>query len=998
MTGILQATKTRTRMLRANERGSRQDLLANRNVRWLTLGLLNVAMVGLFGIPCQPAQAEHNHAYCRYFQAKRAAAGASSSGSLQFAPDRIVDVIHIKLEITPDFETRTIEGVATLRVAPIGQPLRELRLDAVNLNVRDVRSRRQIEDYTVTPDSLRITFRDEIPVGEEVGLTIEYDAEPKKGLYFRTDDMGYPAGDQQLWTQGEPHEARHWFPCFDYPNERSSTEVLCCVPRGMTVLSNGRLVKDSVDKSSNTRTTHWLQEKPHANYLICLVAGYLDRLESQHRDVPLTFYSQPSKSNYAKNSFRDTADIMAFFEKEIGVPFPWDKYAQVTIMDFMWGGMENTSLTTLTDGTLFSEETEGLNSSRGLNAHEMAHQWFGDYVTCKDWSHLWLNEGFATYYEALHNGHQNGRDAFLYEMYRNRQSVLEQGSRDLRPIVYKGYQSPKEQFDFRAYPKGAWVLHMLRNQLGEEVYRNAVQTYLERHALSSVVTEELNSVMEEVSGKSLDRFFDQWVYHGRHPDIRVSYHWSPLDRVAKITVRQTQEVHEAVRLFEFPTRLRFKIGGEVVDKQIVVSKASQEFYVALPGKPQIVRFDPELTILADIRFAKSRPMLYAQLRDGSDAIGRLMAAEQLGKLGSAQAVTALKVALQNDPLEGVRETAASALREIGTDPAFEALVDSADQPNAATRKAVIEQIAKFYRTDARDTLMVCRKSEKNPAILGSIVKGLGSYSGDDIRDSILEALRHKSFGNLTVNAAMDAIAAQASGDYVNPLLEALDSRADELTARQLAHGMAVLSQLPVADDQQQDVVDLLLRYMDHPQTQLQNSAIRALGKFDLPDARRTLAALRSNPDKQVAKIATEAYHSGPKPAAPELKTLNRNLSKLREEQEAMQKHLERLTEKLKAYRSEASGDNEGPSTEEQGTEEQGTEEQGTEEQGTEEQGTEEQGREEPENEGPKEDAAREQSKETEAGDTISDIPKHQSGQHPTHPPTRVFLPEKDLPT
>ena len=556
-------------------------------------------------------ESEHE-AVCRYCRAWHERAqqnqspfsAASDTKGRQYAPDRQVDVLHIKLNVTPNFDDRTIAGTTTIKFSPISEPLSELRLDAVDLMISDVRGSAKVADYVSTDRDLTIVFDEPIPVGSKASVEIDHAAQPARGFYFRTPEMGYPESDTHVWTQGETHEARHWFPCFDYPNERSSTEVICHVPRDMTVLSNGRRMSEEFDEETQLKSVRWLHEKPHVNYLICLVAGYLEKLEDQHREVPLAFYSQPTLVEHAPNSFVDTADIMAFFEEEIGVNFPWNKYYQVTILDFTAGGMENTTLTTLTHNTIFSKETENIRSTRGLDAHEMAHQWFGDYVTCKDWSHLWLNEGFATYYSHLHAGHKFGHDHLLYGMYRDAMGrVLPQGKKNRRPIVFKDYKNPGEQFDFRSYPKGSWVLHMLRNQLGQSLYRKCIKTYLERHALTSVVTEELNAVIEELSGRSYDRFFDQWVYHGGHPELTVSYRWQAADRLAKVTIRQTQQVDDDVLLFHIPTKLRFILPNDkVVDHEITITDREHEFFVSLPDDPKIVRFDPEYSVLAEVSF------------------------------------------------------------------------------------------------------------------------------------------------------------------------------------------------------------------------------------------------------------------------------------------------------------------------------------------------------------------------------------------------------------
>jgi aminopeptidase N len=235
-----------------------------------------------------PSASAVEHAeVCRYC---RRAASAIADGETEskrterkYAPDRQADVRHIKLDVTPDFANHTVSGMATLRFVPIAQPLEELRLDAVNLDVREVRSAHKIRDWSAGREELTVVFDPPLPVGEEASIDVEYSAEPTEGLYFRTPDMGLPESDIHCWTQGETHEARHWFPCFDYPNERASSEIICHVPKGMTVVSNGRLEKES-DGDGGLRTFHWLQEKPHVSYLICFVAGRLEKLEGRHGD------------------------------------------------------------------------------------------------------------------------------------------------------------------------------------------------------------------------------------------------------------------------------------------------------------------------------------------------------------------------------------------------------------------------------------------------------------------------------------------------------------------------------------------------------------------------------------------------------------------------------------------------------------------------------------------------------------------------------------------
>ncbi len=569
--------------------------------------------------------------------------------------------------------------------------MKVLNLNAYNLRVQHVRCEgAEVEDFISTRRELKIVFKDALAIGKTYNLSIDYMAQPEMGLYFRTPAMGYLPTDTHIWTQGEAHESQHWYPCFDYPNERSTSEVICHIAADMEVLSNGRKLSETIEDNGK-KAVRWLQDKPHANYLICLVAGYFSKLEMRHGELELGFYSQPSVAEHASNSFDETDKMMEFFEEEIGIPFPWDKYDQVTIQDFTAGGMENTTLTTLTNNTIFSKQTENLQSSRGLVAHELAHQWFGDYVTCKDWSHLWLNEGFATYYAILYEGKRFGRDAMLYELYLDANDRIFPSRDDKRPIVYNQYQNPMEQFDFRSYPKGSWVLHMLRSQLGDETYRNCIREYIGKHALSDVVTDDLRQVIEDITGKPMDRFFDQWLYHSGHPRLKLSYEWMPETKLAKIHVEQTQPQHETSMLFELPAVLRFRLGDIYVDKALVISKDKEDFYFSLPTQPTTVRFDPEFTILAEVDFDKPDGMLLEDLKQLDDMIGRLLACKQLASRKTQEVTNALRKVMLEDPFFGVRRFAADALDRIKTAESQLALQESWNQQSdARVRSRVVD--------------------------------------------------------------------------------------------------------------------------------------------------------------------------------------------------------------------------------------------------------------------------------------------------------------------
>lgn len=832
-----------------------------------------------------------------------AAFGESEVLQRKYAPDRKVDIRHIVIDVTPDFEKRTVAGVTTIEFAPIAMPLYELRLDAINLDISAVTSSAEIDDYSVTDEAVTITFDPPIRPAKKTTVRIAYRAEPKQGLYFRTAAQGYKAHDTHLFTQGECHMAPHWYPNYDYPNERSTSEVICRIPPEMTALSNGKLMSEKVDSATGLKAVRWLQDKPHVNYLVALVAGYLDKIKSTYKDIPLAFYTTASQIELAENSFKDTADMMAFFEKEIGVKYPWDKYYQVAVKDFVAGGMENTTLTILTEGTLFDAESENIHSSTGLVAHELVHMWFGDYVTCKDWSHLWLNEGFAVYYQKLYENHKNGRDSFLYELYQSAGGITAQ-SREQRPIVHKLYESADDQFDYRSYQKGAWVLHMLRGQLGEKLYRRCVRTFMKRHALQSVVTEDFVSVVEELSGRSWDRFFDEWVRHGRFPELSVSYTWSGKDKLAKVSVKQTQQAVNNVSVYHFPTAIRFITDDETFDRQITVDSKTHDFYFALPAEPRIVRFDPEYTVLAKVNFKKPRNMLYAQLVNTGDAVGRLLAVDALKDNDDKKTVELLRKALNEDAFYGIRERASGALRDIGTDEAFAALRESIDQADARVRMQVIEDMGGFYRPETFSTLVKIAGTEKNPDIRAAAIRQLGKFNSKETKQLLVEALDTESFRDRIADAAVSAIGTMDDPYFIGILRKHITNRAEAFTTSSHGNALETLGHISRNEKNKTKIRKFLTGFVNHKNRRITAAAISALGALGDPKAVALLAAFEDDDSRdRIQRAARRALTKlrQQKPLAPEeVIELRKILDDVKKDNEKLRKEFEDLKKRLDA--------------------------------------------------------------------------------------------------
>ncbi len=863
-----------------------------------TLSILAATMAAMTFIP--GARAEDDLLECSKFATFLAP--ADSPEPRRYAVDKEFQAIHVTLDVRPDFKQRTIESKATLRFKPVLKPSRELKLDAVDLDVQSVNSSEKIQGYQVTSDKLIITFVEPLTPDKEYEVAIGYKAQPTAGIYFRTPEMGYKEGDTHLFTQGEEIEARHWYPCLDSPNQRLTTEITCTVPKGMTVISNGRLVSKTEDPASGMQVFHWSQEKPHANYLVSLVAGYFNKLEDKCGEVPLCFYTLPSQSAEAMSVFGDTKEIMEFLQKEIGVAYPWDKYDQTCVNDFVAGGMENTSATTLTDFALHTPATETLHNEQGLVSHEMAHQWFGDLVTCKDWSHIWLNEGFATYYETIFNGYKNGKDSMLYSLYERSRQITGMPN-ETNPIVRRNYAEARDMFGYLVYPKAAWIIRTLRASLGDDLFHRSIKTYLERHQYGNVVTEDLRSVIEELSGRPYDQFFDQFLYHGHFPELQVSYSWDETAKLAKLSIRQTQELGPNVILFNIPLTVRFKNKSGSEERTIQVSKREEDFYLSLPAPPEVVRIDPGYVYLSKISFSPSNPMLNAQMADQGDVIGRLLAVEQFSNRRDHESIGRLKDALNKDSFYGVRMEAARALRSIHNEETLDALLDSTTQSDARVRQQVVEAIGSFYSDKAFGATEKVVEGEHNPEILSVALRGLGAYEKPAVHETTLKYLNEKSFRNELAVAAIASMRAQDNPVYVKPLLEHLREHAPDFASRGLGQSLDTLAYLARNEENKDEVREFLLTHLQDKKRSVQIASINALGTLGDPKAsaavERFVSAAKDSPERSAAERVLPTLRASRKPVD-DFKNLRQEVLDLQKANRELRHDLDDLKKKTEA--------------------------------------------------------------------------------------------------
>lgn len=863
-----------------------------------TLGLI----ASLFQIPAKSNESSQNEWFCAHGHIHRlsilAAEKAGEPDFRKYAPSKHADYLKVKLEITPDFQDNSLEGIATIDLVPIGFPMKKLKLNAVELDVKDIQSNKDISDWHNSGEYIQILFKNPIPIGKKCSVKISYGAKPKDGLFFRTPSLGYNEGDTQLWTQGEPMSHRHWFPSHDFPNERMKTEIICHVPSDMTVLSNGKLLSRKVNEEKGMTTFHWFQDKPHVNYLVSLVAGYFSFKEDQYKDIPLAFYVPPSEKDQIDNSFQDTKAIMKFFEKEIGVSYPWDKYYNVCAIDYMFGGMENTSLTTLTVRTLFTDEFENLKSSRSLDAHELAHQWFGDLVTCKDWSHLWLNEGFATYYSLLFDKEKMGEDYFKFRLFQNAENIC-RNSKDEIPIVFKAYNKPIEQFSFRAYPKGAWVLHMLRSNLGEGMFRQAIKNYLAKNKFTSAVTENLATEFESISGRSLDRFFDQWVYLAGTPEFNVSYAWDMPNKVVKIKIDQVHATSEKRPFFHVPLRIRFKVGDTFIDRIAEVTQKSETFMYGLDTEPSIVRVDPEVELLAKINFKPPTKLVKNQVMNGDDPIGQILALRILGGKKDKETTELLTKLLNGDYFYAVKSDAARLLGQTKSKEHFHILKGAKDMKDARVRERVVRSLSGYIHDEAFAEMKYISSTEKNPQIVSHAIRALPKFGNPGINRILTTKLRSNSYRQTIEKAALSAIrtrddakSAPAVRKYIEDNHESIESG----TLNDALNTLALLNR-EESDSVKTNTRLFIQKFLTHKKDSIVTGAIRALGSLGDSKAIAILDSFTSNdPESASAKAAKDSISKlrNATQQNPQLDLLRKQVQSYEAEVESLTKEIEKL--------------------------------------------------------------------------------------------------------
>jgi aminopeptidase N len=765
-----------------------------------------------------------------------------------YARTRDYDLQHSRIALRFDLEQKKVLGDVTHSLSILRDGTSKISFDSVGLTIQSVTVNKAAAKFETTADKLIVPLPAAAKAGEKFEIAIRYEGKPTKGLYFILPDKDYPDRPKQIWTQGESEDTRYYLPTYDYPNDRLTTDTVITVPASWITVSNGKLISVT-DAGKGLKTWTWKESVPSSTYLITVVAGEFDEVKDSWRGMPVTYYAPKGRGDRLPVNYSRTPAMIDLFSKKLGVDYPWEKYAQAMVDDFVAGGMENSSATTNTSSSLNHAKiaAELTTNEDGLISHELGHQWFGDLVTCKDWGDIWLNEGFATYMNYVWIEAHYPKDQSEYERWSNARGWFEEGNLYTKPIVRHDFDDSSE-FDSNAYTKGGWVLYMLRHQLGEDAFYRGLKHYLEVNRGKNVVTADLSKAMEEATHTNVDQFFSQWLYGAGAPKFELSYTYDNEKHQVALTVKQTQKVEGRVGIFSVPVDVEITTATGPKLYPITVTKANQIFTFPSDSAPVLVLFDKGGHVLKSAEFHKEKKEWLYQLKNAADFSDRADAAVALGKIkGDEEAVAALGETLRNDKAWGVRATAAETLGQLGGASASKQLLEALNTANEPwVRNRLVTALGNF-----KDDAAVAAKLE-------AIAKEDNSYRA---RSSALQALGKLKAPNAF--AALEAAAASDSpDDYLRvAALRSFGSLGDDKAVPLLQQWSAVgkpiesrtaaINSLARLQKDNKDITKQISAYLMEPRFPVRMAATFALGGRGDATAIPALEALLNSNDLSI---------------------------------------------------------------------------------------------------------------------------------------------------
>jgi len=668
------------------------------------------------------------------------------------------DLIHTKLAVSFNWEKAHMYGKAELTLKPHFYNQTKLVLNARGMDINKIQlmsigedSLTLFSDLKYEYDSLllSIALPKEYTKNDTVKLFIDYTSKPNelseggsaairsdKGLYFvneKGEDKDKP---MQIWTQGETESNSAWFPTIDSPNQKSTEEIAITVDEKYKTLSNGILSHSEIN-GDGTRTDFWEMNMPHAPYLFMMTIGEFEIYKDKWRDIEVNYYVEKEYAEYAKDIFGLTPEMLEFFSNKLGVDYPWQKYSQVIVRDYVSGAMENTSAVIFGEFT-HQTKREMIDGSAGEDviSHELFHHWFGDLVTCESWANLPLNESFATYGEVLWREHKYGDDKAAEGLQNDLNGYLRQAERGkLKDMIRFDYDRREDMFDGHSYQKGGRILHMLRNYIGDDAFFASLQLYLETNKFTDVEMHQLRLACEKITGKDLNWFFNQWFYSSGHPELNIEYSYDDSLKTQTITVEQMQKLDE-IPLYYIPLNIDIYVDGKVETKEIIIDKVMNTFTFEVSSKPDLVNFDADKMLLCEkIDNHESIEEWAFMYHNAPRYLDRFEAIKKVAKSGDDIALKTMTHAL-SDKYPYLRRTAIRGIKKAAKnnkDEVKKKLLDLAkNDSDSRVRGDAIAALAKYFKDDEKvKATLINGVSEESFYVIGKSLSSLSEVSYED---------------------------------------------------------------------------------------------------------------------------------------------------------------------------------------------------------------------------------------------------------------------------
>ncbi|CAN5213267.1 hypothetical protein BH10ACI1_BH10ACI1_28680 [soil metagenome] len=517
---------------------------------------------------------------------------------------RTFDVQHYVIRVSFDRSAKQVFGDTTVQLKPLANNFRQFELDSAEMVYDSVKLDADGKDlsFQQAGQKIIVTLDRAYSPNDLISIRFKYSVKPSKGVYFVNEQKtrGEVARSAQIWTQGEPEYAHYWFPSYDFPDDKATTEEFITVEKDETAIGNGELL-ETVENMNGTKTFHYKMPVKHSVYLVSFVVGKYKRIEDKFKNITLGVYLYEGKEQLAKTAFGNTKEMMRIYEELTGVGFAYNKYDQTIVGNYdEFAAMENITATTLSDKEVFFADFDfGKNGVEDIVAHELAHSWFGNLVTCRNWAELWLNEGFATFMEAAYREKMYGRAQYLEKIREDVETYRsERRPRRQQHGLFNTLARPDDSiFDTTTYQKGGAVIHTLRETIGDKAFWEAINIYLNRHKFENVETSDLQKAMEEASGQKLDWFFAQWVYGGGTPQVEVKQEFNAQNKTLTLRIKQTQEADDLIAaVFTLPLDVEIQTTAKTFTQKIRLDKREQVFTFKLNGKPSSVKIDKDYKI------------------------------------------------------------------------------------------------------------------------------------------------------------------------------------------------------------------------------------------------------------------------------------------------------------------------------------------------------------------------------------------------------------------